>query len=531
MKKIIAALVAVALLVILVVVILGGAEDECKPGNQNAPAPAAGGGGLAQPMEDAINHITSGYKSPERPNHRGVDIGKPNGEAIFALADGVVAAAGAADGFGQWIVIDHEIDGHPYSTVYGHMYPDGVHVKTGDQVKAGQHIADEGSNGQSSGPHLHFEMWEGSRLRGGNETDPTPWIERAAQGGGAAAAPEQAPEKKPQANKDEGGELPPSDKIASEDHLQVDSIRLARAVAQRFPEIQTIGGWRPNDPYPDHPSGRAVDIMIPNYSTGEGKALGDAVKDYVYGNREFFHVQYMIWRQEYIPAAGASNMMEDRGSDTQNHFDHVHVTTEGHGFPTPDQKFGPAPEGGSAAPSAAADDGCVPKAAEGVDEGAEGLNEGAVPPEFVKWLKLGGNVCPEITPALLAGQQEQESQFNVNAGSPAGAQGPAQFMPGTWATWGRKVDDNGEPIGPPGSGDIRSPADATMAQARLMCEHASVAKRKVESGAWHGDLVELALAAYNAGEGNVDSYGGVPPFAETQHYVKTIPEKAQKYQI
>jgi Soluble lytic murein transglycosylase and related regulatory proteins (some contain LysM/invasin domains) len=173
----------------------------------------------------------------------------------------------------------------------------------------------------------------------------------------------------------------------------------------------------------------------------------------------------------------------------------------------------------------------VPKAAEGVDEGAEGLNEGAVPPEFVKWLKLGGNVCPEITPALLAGQQEQESQFNVNAGSPAGAQGPAQFMPGTWATWGRKVDDNGEPIGPPGSGDIHSPADATMAQARLMCEHASVAKRKVESGAWHGDLVELALAAYNAGEGNVDSYGGVPPFAETQHYVKVIPSNAQKYRI
>jgi len=100
MKKIIAALVAVALLVILVVVILGGAEDECKPGNQNAPAPAAGGGGLAQPMEDAINHITSGYKSPERPNHRGVDIGKPNGEAIFALADGVVAGAGGGGRFG-----------------------------------------------------------------------------------------------------------------------------------------------------------------------------------------------------------------------------------------------------------------------------------------------------------------------------------------------------------------------------------------------------------------------------------------------
>ena len=67
------------------------------------------------------------------------------------------------------------------------------------------------------------------------------------------------------------GELPDSDKIVSEEHMQIDTIRIARAVAQRFPEIETIGGWRPYDAYPDHPSGRAADIMIPHWDTEEGK--------------------------------------------------------------------------------------------------------------------------------------------------------------------------------------------------------------------------------------------------------------------
>ena len=161
--------------------------DESSSGSSGSSDSDAGSSGdmpasngeMSEPMVDSIENISSHYKSPDRPGHRGVDIAKPEGEAIYALADGIVAQSGAASGFGNWIVIDHFIDGKTYSTVYGHMWDGDLHVKVGDEVKAGQHIADEGSNGQSTGPHLHFEVWENGRLQGGNEVDPTPWIERA----------------------------------------------------------------------------------------------------------------------------------------------------------------------------------------------------------------------------------------------------------------------------------------------------------------------------------------------------------------
>lgn len=158
--------------------------DESSSGSSDSDAGSSGdvpasNGEMSEPMVDSIENISSHYKSPDRPGHRGVDIAKPEGEAIYALTDGIVAQSGAASGFGNWIVIDHFIDGKTYSTVYGHMWDGDLHVKVGDEVKAGQHIADEGSNGQSTGPHLHFEVWENGRLQGGNEVDPTPWIERA----------------------------------------------------------------------------------------------------------------------------------------------------------------------------------------------------------------------------------------------------------------------------------------------------------------------------------------------------------------
>src|SRR6185369_8357664 len=75
-------------------------------------------------------------------------------------------------GFGQWIVVDSQTRTGLVSTVYGHMYPNGVLVRQGATVTAGQHIADVGSNGQSTGPHLHFEYWEGGRLNHGQAVDP-----------------------------------------------------------------------------------------------------------------------------------------------------------------------------------------------------------------------------------------------------------------------------------------------------------------------------------------------------------------------
>lgn len=87
-----------------------------------------------------------------------------SGHRSFAL-DGTVVAAGATGegpgvGFENWVIIDSNVNGKPVSTVYGHMFSNGIRVKQGQQVKAGDHIADIGNAGGSTGPHLHFEYWE-----------------------------------------------------------------------------------------------------------------------------------------------------------------------------------------------------------------------------------------------------------------------------------------------------------------------------------------------------------------------------------
>jgi hypothetical protein len=71
-----------------------------------------------------------------------------------------------------------------------------------------------------------------------------------------------------------GGVLPPG--VAPENGLQKDTILAARAVSAAFPEIRTIGGYRP-DSLPWHPNGQAIDVMIPDPSSPHGRALGDQV--------------------------------------------------------------------------------------------------------------------------------------------------------------------------------------------------------------------------------------------------------------
>ena len=126
--------------------------------------------------------ITSPFGPRGGEMHRGIDLAQPGGaldKPIYAARDGKVTAAGPASGFGNWIVIQHEVDGKRYDTVYGHMYDHGVGVKAGDEVKAGQEIGKIGSNGQSTGPHLHFEIWVNGR-DSGQAVDPAPFVKKAA---------------------------------------------------------------------------------------------------------------------------------------------------------------------------------------------------------------------------------------------------------------------------------------------------------------------------------------------------------------
>ncbi|WP_234814393.1 MULTISPECIES: hypothetical protein [Mycolicibacterium] len=125
---------------------------------------------------------------------------------------------------------------------------------------------------------------------------------------------------------------------APEKGLQVETILAARAVSARFPEILNIGGVRA-DSMKWHPNGLAIDVMIPNYASPEGKALGDRIVAYVLDNADRFGVNHVIFRQHILYRGKAPRKMSDRGGDTANHFDHVHIATNGGGFPTGNETY------------------------------------------------------------------------------------------------------------------------------------------------------------------------------------------------
>ena len=101
--------------------------------------------------------------------HYGIDLAAPLGTPIVAATDGVVLRAGPASGFGNAIYIQ-DADGNVQ--VYGHMRYYSVH--TGEIVHAGDQIAKVGDEGQSTGPHLHFELRHGTME--GKAFDPEPWL-------------------------------------------------------------------------------------------------------------------------------------------------------------------------------------------------------------------------------------------------------------------------------------------------------------------------------------------------------------------
>jgi soluble lytic murein transglycosylase-like protein len=110
-----------------------------------------------------------------------------------------------------------------------------------------------------------------------------------------------------------------------------------------------------------------------------------------------------------------------------------------------------------------------------------------------------------IDPALLAGLVKQESGFNPTAGSSAGARGLTQLMPATAAGLGVT--------------DVLDPIQNLDGGAKYL---------RQQLDAFGGDVTR-ALAAYNAGPGAVQRYGGVPPYAETQNYVRIVQANAAQY--
>nr|WP_246598560.1 M23 family metallopeptidase [Nocardia tengchongensis] len=122
-----------------------------------------GVGGFALPAKGLF---TSGFGARWGTFHAGIDIAAPLGSPIYAVAAGTVIDAGPAQGFGLWVRIRHD-DGA--ISVYGHMYDFSVSV--GERVPAGLQIARIGNRGDSTGPHLHFEI-----IINGQHVDPQPWL-------------------------------------------------------------------------------------------------------------------------------------------------------------------------------------------------------------------------------------------------------------------------------------------------------------------------------------------------------------------
>jgi hypothetical protein len=112
---------------------------------------------------------------------------------------------------------------------------------------------------------------------------------------------------------------------AVEAGLTPDAIRVHRAVCAQFPEVTSYGGVRSGGG--EHSSGRALDIMVPNSS------VGDAIAAYARENYQSLGVSEVIWSQRIWTVERSGDgwrWMEDRGSATANHYDHVHVTVYGY---------------------------------------------------------------------------------------------------------------------------------------------------------------------------------------------------------
>jgi murein DD-endopeptidase MepM/ murein hydrolase activator NlpD len=153
------------------------------PGGLTGGLPAASlAGSLAGPLAGPVagqpaapgwtlpaqGTVTSEFGPRWGRQHQGVDIAAGTGTPVGAAAEGVVRDASWRGGYGKAVVIDHA---NGVSTLYGHNSE--LLVKPGDRVQAGQAIAKVGSTGDSTGPHLHFEV-----MLEGKKVDPRPWLEQ-----------------------------------------------------------------------------------------------------------------------------------------------------------------------------------------------------------------------------------------------------------------------------------------------------------------------------------------------------------------
>lgn len=127
--------------------------------NVGSPPPTVSSGVWTRPT---TGPVTSEFGrrnlsyAPASKNHRGTDIGAPTGTPVVAAGNGVVGRTGPMGGYGNVVMVTHSINGKIYTTLYAHL--SSTAVSAGQQVSKGQTIGRVGTTGNSTGPHLHFEL-------------------------------------------------------------------------------------------------------------------------------------------------------------------------------------------------------------------------------------------------------------------------------------------------------------------------------------------------------------------------------------
>lgn len=151
----------------MVLAIALGACGGGEPVYRGIEGPAAAAPAL-WPVSQTTRAVSSVYGTPRGGGdfHRGIDIRAPAGTPVIATGAGRVIVAGNGNGYGRYVVLDHENGMH---TLYAHLQD--FDVSPGDHVNRGQQIGRVGKSGNATGYHLHYEVH-----RGGQTVDPAAYL-------------------------------------------------------------------------------------------------------------------------------------------------------------------------------------------------------------------------------------------------------------------------------------------------------------------------------------------------------------------
>lgn len=285
-----------------------------------------------------IHPITGEYSF-----HTGTDLAAADGTPILAAADGTVTVAEFSGGYGGLVVIEHQVRGEVVATAYAHMWEDDIRVRAGDRVVAGQHIGDVGSAGNSTGPHLHFEVRPGGS--NGEAVDGAKWLNDH----NAADLPEASVGSPSGCDASGGTPGDPAPLDGDPDQMVDDptsdgqiTARTAHLMAQAHTAFPDTSSWACYSPRPgtssEHPLGRACDITFGNRigtrpTPGQLEA-GWRITNWMKDNASSLGVEYLIWQGQiwslardaegWRPYNGGG--MYDPNDVTGGHYDHLHVT-------------------------------------------------------------------------------------------------------------------------------------------------------------------------------------------------------------